>query len=262
MSPATSPAIAPTATVFSGKFEKKEDIDSFINQIKYVIPFAESEGIKLQVDAENKVLTSHLMNRALGVVVEVTSKSIYSNFDLATGHEIALLKLSDFTSMFGIFGSKGVSINFIDNEFQVSDLADAESILSFKTADPSLMPAVKSFKGASYFTDITIDDRFEPLVRAMSVLSNEDVVVISGIASKGKVTFKVVNGNMSVNNYKITIDAKVTADFEVPHRKDVFQNMIKLPIASKVLSISERIIKVEATSPSIDMTVYLAKKVK
>ena len=261
MSSATASAVSPATTIFSGNLDTKESVEAFVNQIKYIIPFAETTGIKLEVNETDKVINSYLMNKNLGVVVYTTSKTIYDKFELPSGLQIGLLKLSDFTSMFNIFGSKGIALKFIDNEFKISDMTDEESVLSFKTADCALLSdSNKSFKGSNFFTDITIDDRFEALSRAMATLSNEDIVVISGSASKNKVTFKIVNGNMSVNNFKVTMDAKVSSDFEVPHRKDVFQNLIKIPIASKVLSIAERVIKVEATSPTLDMTVYLAKK--
>jgi hypothetical protein len=154
-----------------------------------------------------------------------------------------------------------VNVKFVDNEFEIADIANPDSVVSFKTADSSLIQECsQKFKGSAFFSDITIDARFDSLIRAMSILSNEDVVSMTGNATKNKVTFKVTNSNMSVNTFKLVIDTPVSEDFEVYHRKDMFLNMLKLPIDSKTLSIADRIIKVEYTSPTLDMTVYLAKK--
>ncbi len=239
MSSATAPAVK--SAIFSGTFDKKENLEAFTNQVKYFIPFAESNGINLEVNDVDKVIKSSLMNKSLGVVINTVSKTLYDNFELTAGQKIGILKLSDFISMFNVFGGAGVNVKFVDNEFEIADIANPDSVVSFKTADSSLIQECSQ-------------------IRAMSILSNEDVVSMTGNATKNKVTFKVTNSNMSVNTFKLVIDTPVSEDFEVYHRKDMFLNMLKLPIDSKTLSIADRIIKVEYTSPTLDMTVYLAKK--
>jgi hypothetical protein len=244
---------------FSGNFDSNIKLNAFLEPLKNLSSLMGEEGIILNTSSVDKNIAIYAQNTANGILSHIKYKSdLFDGFKIETDEKIGVLKVGEFVKYFSVLDDDNVKIAFTDNTFSIShDLGN----LSFRTADASMITeAPKTFKGAGWFVETEIDQKkFSKLKKAMSVLSNEDSIFVSGVQSTNKVTFTVRSSNVELNTYKLVIDAPVAQDFETAYRKDIWQLILSSNNNIKA-SFGQKLVKFDIKTEYSDVIYFVAKK--
>lgn len=238
----------------------KENLEAFVGPLKSLADVMGEEGVILNILAEEKTVQVFALNNSAGTLVYVKyDPKLFEGFEFADADEkIGLLKVGDLVRYFGVLDESGLQLSFVDKKLSLTHEAGS---LSFNTADPDMIQeAPKTFKGASWLTEVEVDTKFSKLNKAMGVLAGEDCVFVSGSASKNKVVLNVRNSNVEINSFKLEVAAPVTNDFETAYRKDILQLVFRTPAESIKVSFGERLARFECALKLCNLTYFVAKK--
>ena len=220
----------------------------------------DGNGIILNISKDNKNISIYSLNSEIGVMVHMTyNAELFKNIDMSIDERIGILNIPQLVKYFQILDGDKVDMRFENNVFF---LANTAGTVSFKTADPDMMKeAPKNYKGSTWFIEVKVDQSFQTLIKAISVLGEEeDCIVVKGNKEKGKVLFTVRSSGLEINSYKLEVSSTVNEDFETFYRKDVFEKVLTTKCDSIGMAFSERVARFECKSPHCDITYYLAKK--
>jgi hypothetical protein len=246
-----------------GQFDTRDKLQAFLSPLQSAATIMHENGVILNAVVADKNVQMFSLNNEVGTLIHlIYNKELFDGFTFGdTDEKIGVLKLAEFIKYLSVIDDDGVNINYQNNKLTLSHNSEA---LSFKTADPDMIKeAGKTFKssGITWFTEIEVDKRFTKLLKAMSVLANEDCVFISGDKDKGKVTFTVKSSTVDINNFTFEVDAKVSSNFESPYLKEVLQLVLATSSEKIKLSISERLALFECTNKYSTMKFFVGKKV-
>lgn len=216
-------------------------------------------GVILNVDKDTNEISISAKKDSVGTVIFVKyKKELFEGAEMDKDEHIGILKLSEFVKFFSIIADDKTELLFENNKFTVTSGSDD---LSFKTADVDMIKeGPKTFKGASWFSEIPVDSKFDKLNRAMSVLNNEDCVYIEGDKDSGVVTFTVKSSNIEINKFSSKIMSPVTQNFEIPFNKEYLTTALAIPTDTVKLAISERFINTQGETKYFTISYFVAKK--
>lgn len=239
----------------------KEKIKAFCKPLQSLMSVITDDdgGVILNVDKTTNEISINAKKDSIGTVIFIKyNKDLLEGVEMDKDEKIGILKLSEFVKFFSVIDDDKTEMVFNNNEFAIS-CGDAD--LSFKTADVDMIKeGPKTFKGASWLCELEVDEKFEKLKKAMSVLSNEDCVYLAGDKDDGALTCTVKSSSMEINKFKTKIITTVTQDFDLPFGKDHFMSALSIPTDSVKLAIGERFINVHGTSKYFSYSHFVAKK--
>ncbi len=244
-----------------GIFETKEHVSAFTDPLNSLSKIIE-DGVVLNVSAADKTISIYALNGPSGTMVHVTYKELFNNFDITQDEKIGILKIPQMVKYFSILEQEKVNMQFENNVFS---LANSLGSVNWKTADSDMIKeSPKTLKAITWWSTVTVDSKttskFKTLLKAMSVLSEEDCVYVKGDKTAGTVTFIVRASGIEINSFTLDIPTQVDADFDTFYRKDVLEKALNTPSDSIMLSFSERMARMECKSKYVDITYYIAKK--
>lgn len=244
-----------------GVFDSTEKIKAFINPIENIVPMMGSEGIVINAILEKKNIGIYAYCKENGFYALINYKNLFDTFEITKDEKIGVLKISDFTKYFSVINADAVNVEFVDNNFVITD---NDSQFSFKTADASMIrecpTRVLNFTSCA---KIVLDTKFNKLNKAMKVLSvEEDTILITGNKEKGTVTFEVKSQSIDFNKFKLVVPCQVTEDFENIFNKAIFQMVLSSPGETETtLHVNQKALKIECSNKYSDVTYLIAKKV-
>lgn len=216
-------------------------------------------GVILNVNKDSGEITISAKKDSVGTVIFVKyKKELFEGAEIDKDEQIGILKLSEFIRYFTVINDDKTELVFDNNKFTVSS---GEDNISFKTADVDMIKeGPKAFKGASWFSELIVDSKFDKLNKAMSVLNNEDCVYLEGDKDSGVITFTVKSSNIEINKFSTKIVTPVSQNFEIPFNKEYFTTALSIPTDTVKLSISERFINAQGDTKYFSMSYFVAKK--
>lgn len=246
-----------TTVDLQGKFDTLEKLESFLNPLKSLSNLMKDESVVINIDATNKTLNINALNsRALCFLKY--NKDLFDGFTFNADKKIGIMKLQEFVKCLSVIQEEGVQIDFAESIFSVSHSLGS---IGFRTADPDMIKEGPSkFKGTTWYTQFAIDKRFSKLQKAMSVLSSEDTLFISGDSEKAEVTIKIRSSSVELNTFKVIIANPVIQNFETAYTKEVFQMILNSSADSINVSFGEKVAEFVCKSKFCDSIYYLAKK--
>jgi hypothetical protein len=239
----------------------KEKIKAFCKPLMSLMNTIKDDdgGVILNVDKTTNEITISAKKDSVGTVIFVKyKKDLLEGIEIDKDEQIGILKLSEFIKYFSVIDDDKTELLFDNNKFVLSN---GDANLSFKTADVDMIKeGPKTFKGASWYSEVVVDSKFEKLNKAMAALNNEDCVYIEGDKDSGVVTFTVKSSNIEINKFSTKIMSPVTQNFDLPFNKEYFTTALSIPTDSVKLSISERFINVQGETKYFSISYFVAKK--
>lgn len=239
----------------------KEKIKAFCKPLQSLMSVITDDdgGIILNVDKATNEISISAKKDSIGTVIFIKyNKDLLEGVDIDKDERIGILKLSEFIKYFTVIDDDKTELVFDNNKFVLS-CGDAN--LSFKTADVDMIKeGPKTFKGTSWLSELEVDSKFEKLQKAMSVLSNEDCVYLTGNKDDGAITFTVKSSSMEINKFNTKVLTAVSQDFELPFNKEHFISALTIPTDTAKLAIGERFINVQGTTKYFSYSHFVAKK--
>jgi hypothetical protein len=240
----------------------KDTIRSFTKPLNALTNLINDEdgGVIVNFDKENKTASISVKKDSSGFVGFVKYKTeAFRDLEIDKDEKVGILKIGDFIKYLSIVDDDDTKLEYDNNNVGISS---GDSEFSFKTADVDMIKdGPKTFKGFTFIAELPIDEKFEKLKKAISVLSNEDCVYIKGSATDSTITFTVKSSSMEINKFNIKIAApQVTSDFEIPFNKEYFSNALSIPVDAVKLSLTERFLSVSGETKHYSMAYYIAKK--
>lgn len=241
-----------------GIFKTKTQLDAFVQPLRDLSSVMDENGVVLNVSKDKKTINIYALNKSKGVYAFVSyKKELFDGFNFESDEKIGIYRLAEFVKFLSVLEESDITIEFKDTIFSVSHEL---GVMSLKTSDATMIQeAPTSFKGAGWLSELAIDNRFSKLRKAMSALSNEDSVYVTGSTSKGTITFLVRSASNEANSYKLEIAAKPTQDFETVFGKDMLQNLLSFN-TNFTASFSNRIVQLHSENEFSTSTYFVAKK--
>lgn len=249
-----------------GTFSKKEMLEGFINPLKNFSPILGDNGLVINFTNDDDTIVAKInaINQSVGTVIKSTYKNLFDEFEKDDEEEckIGVLRLAEFVNLFSLFNDDSVDFEF-DETTKELKLTQGKANIIYKTADPDLIKEFnKPFSGSVWYSSFVYNDDFSKFTRAMSVLTNEECIIVEGSSGDGVVDVTIRNKNVVVNSYKIQVETAVSEDFSMAYKKDVMSMILSPKYDSINLSIGERVCMVETTSKYNDTVFYIAKMTK
>jgi hypothetical protein len=248
-----------------GLFKDQAAVKSFISPMKDFAALMGDSGIVINFGtktSDNKVPVSiTALNQAAGVVILASFKDLFDDFtfDSDSGCKIGVVKVSEFVNLFSLFSDAELAVDFDETTKSLS-LSQGKSKVTYQTADPDLIKQfTKSFNSTKWIASFVLDESFKKFNRAMSVLGNEECILIEGNTETAKVSLTIKNKTVSINSYTLEVDAQITENFNIFFRKDAIQKVFNSGFDSMKMSIGERICDIECSNQHCVANYYLAK---
>jgi hypothetical protein len=249
-----------------GKFASKSELDNFVNPLKNFGLIMGENGIVLNITVEDDTVGAKInaINNSVGTVIKSDYKELFKDFtvDSDDGCKIGILRIGEFVNLFSLFDDGEVVFEF-DEETKELKLSQGKSKIIYQTADPDLIKEFnKPFSGSNWFASFDYDDKFTKFTKAMSVLSNEECIIVEGDQTANTVRATIRNKSVAVNSYQVELDTTVSEDFNIPYKKEIMQMVLSPKHESVKLSFGDRVCMVETEDKFNSTVYYISKMIK
>jgi hypothetical protein len=243
-----------------GTFKTKDRVDAFTGPLKTLGSLID-EGIVIRFSKiDDKVHCKvESINPSKGTVVKTKYIGVFDDFQTESDEvKIGVLKVNDFVALFGLFSDE-VEFNYNEEDKRLT-LSSGSSSVSYQTADPDLIKEFnKPFPGKDWYTTFNYGSEFASFNKGMSVLANEECIVIDGDPSTAQVNLTVKNRGLSINSYSTKVKAEVSEPFEIAFKKEVMQIVLGSKYETMKLSVCSTAIMAESISKTSETTFFVAK---
>lgn len=248
-----------------GTFKSKDMVSAFIQPLSNIVPLVEDKGLILNFTKHDDDISCNigLYNKTSGCIIKSKYNGIFEDFELESDCKIGIMNLSEFVDLFKMFDlDSEINIEFDTKTFELR-LTQGKSTVVYLTSDPDIIEEFnKNLDKLKWYFSFDYDERFSHFTKAMSVLKNEEAVLVSGDSSIGEIVLSIKNQDYSKNNYSVSIDEDVSEDFKCFYKKDLFQQILTKSYNSVKVTVGEKLSMIECKNDYNETTLYVAKMIQ